>query len=265
MKLLDIKSLAKSALYYCRIYKPQGLNNEALRVPKINYLRKFISIKKTGAGNFIGLHLSLLKQREYDRCALLYSYSIEKRVNFWGYGLALIDSIKFIPTSLLNLKILEIGTGRGFSSAIFSLATDQRFESVTIDTVDILPVDKVTYWNSFSDYEGPKTRKMFNNFYHKNVNFYEGSSLSFMKNVIDQGGKYNFIFLDGSHTYFEVCKELWLALKIIEKGGVVLLDDYDKSFEGVVRAVDEFVKAGEFEVLKCYSSNIKTMVLLKSL
>ena len=51
--------------------------------------------------------------------------------------------------------------------------------------------------------------------------------------------KIDMVFLDGGHSYETVSKDLFLILKTIKKGKVIICDDYDQVNYGVKKAVDE--------------------------
>ena len=60
-------------------------------------------------------------------------------------------------------------------------------------------------------------------------------------NLLKQKGKFDYIYIDGDHTYGGVVKDLEAAHKKVAKGGVIVCDDYGNPC-GVKQAVDEFVK-----------------------
>lgn len=63
---------------------------------------------------------------------------------------------------------------------------------------------------------------------------------------------YDFVFIDGVHTYDQVKKDLESYSKIIKKGGVVACHDYHHpSFKGVTVAIDEFAKVHNLRIVQC--------------
>lgn len=58
----------------------------------------------------------------------------------------------------------------------------------------------------------------------------------FVKNGLD------FVFIDAEHDYKSCAEDIKAWLPKIRKGGVIAGHDYDGSFQGVVRAVDEAFK-----------------------
>ena len=55
-------------------------------------------------------------------------------------------------------------------------------------------------------------------------------------------GKFDYIYIDGDHTYGTVVRDLAAANKKLAKGGYIVCDDYGNPC-GVAQAVDEFRKA----------------------
>ena len=49
----------------------------------------------------------------------------------------------------------------------------------------------------------------------------------------------DFVFVDGSHAYEYVLKDSESALKMIKPGGVILFHDYNTSWPGVTKALNE--------------------------
>lgn len=58
-------------------------------------------------------------------------------------------------------------------------------------------------------------------------------------NLLKENGTFDYIYIDGDHDYQPVVKDLEAAHKKLEKGGVIVCDDYGNPC-GVKQAVDEF-------------------------
>ena len=139
------------------------------------------------------------------------------------------------------LKILEIGTSKGFSSLCMAKSLDDSKKNGKIITIDILPHDKEIYWNSISDCEGRKTRKvLLKNWKHlmdKYITYVESQKV--LKNLIL---KVNFAFLDGSHTYYDLKSEFEFTAKRQYKSDLIIIDDYDDQYKGLKKAADKCCK-----------------------
>lgn len=78
----------------------------------------------------------------------------------------------------------------------------------------------------------------------RNLSVYRGQSKAVLAKLDAIGKKFDFIFIDGDHSY-EGCKsDIKGCLKLLDPGGVISGHDFSSSFPGVVRAVKEaFPKA----------------------
>ena len=73
--------------------------------------------------------------------------------------------------------------------------------------------------------------------FRNNVHLYKGFSNSELQKI--DLSTIDMIFLDGGHSYETVSNDLFIILKRIKKGKVILCDDYDQETYGVKKAVDE--------------------------
>lgn len=71
------------------------------------------------------------------------------------------------------------------------------------------------------------------------VNLIKGFSLDVVSNYEDES--IDFCFIDGSHEYEDVKKDIEAWLPKVKKGGILSGHDYDESWQGVVKAVDELL------------------------
>lgn len=64
--------------------------------------------------------------------------------------------------------------------------------------------------------------------------------------------KFDFVFVDGLHTYEQVKKDLNNYSSIIKKGGVIACHDYNHSgYPGVSEAINEFAKQYDMKIVIC--------------
>lgn len=82
-----------------------------------------------------------------------------------------------------------------------------------------------------------------------------GSRLSLIRNLSTEAaksfnpGELDFIFIDASHDYESIKKDLESWYDKVRDGGIVSGDDYNrKAFPGVVQAVDEFFKEKKLQI-----------------
>lgn len=81
------------------------------------------------------------------------------------------------------------------------------------------------------------------------------------RTLMELEGKFDYIYIDGDHNYKGVIKDLVAAHKKLEKGGVIVCDDYGNP-GGVKRAVDEFCVKYEYK-LEQMPSNPNGGVILR--
>lgn len=133
----------------------------------------------------------------------------------------------------------EIGVFEGeFSIQINNIVTPKTLHLVDLFEGQMCSGDKdgnnIKYINLDSSYKN-LLNKFANN---SSINIFKGTSYSFYKTIPDN--YLDFIYIDGDHTYNGVCLDLEHSRNKVKSGGVISGHDYTPTFEGVIRAVDEF-------------------------
>ncbi len=130
-------------------------------------------------------------------------------------------------------RVLEIGTGRGLGS--FSLAAAaQRFGYETsIDSVDFIPDDQLQPWArqiGGRDEEPMLSRnqawRQMDDGLRSRIQVHVGSSTGVLPRLYRNGNRYNLIFVDAGHDLYSVMHDLVWSARLLEPGGVVLMDDF---------------------------------------
>lgn len=67
-----------------------------------------------------------------------------------------------------------------------------------------------------------------------------------------QGNTIRFLFIDGDHTKTGVSKDIQLFFPMLEKGSIVVFDDYFEGFPGLIEAVDELLQVQEISRIFYY-------------
>ena len=162
-------------------------------------------------------------------------------------------AIYYLIKSLDVKNVLEIGTHVGCSTVSIALALKDR-DGSKLTTVDVRDVNAGDYYNKGGQRNDLKTplqmlKKIDCDSF---VEFVTGDSLEFFSNTKE---KYDFIFLDGSHDYETVYKELPMAMNYLSDGGIILLHDYFKDYkplwpsssnviQGPFKAVTQLINEG---------------------
>jgi len=138
-----------------------------------------------------------------------------------------------MKTEGLTEQHLEIGTAAGGTlwRLMQSYPDEMRPQFVV--------VDPMTYFENQQELVKDNLRQ--HGLDAGSVDFRLGKSHELFKQALDKGEQYDFIFIDGSHKYRYVMKDLcWTRL--LRPGGVLCMHDYHASTAGVIKAADWFLK-----------------------
>jgi predicted O-methyltransferase YrrM len=58
---------------------------------------------------------------------------------------------------------------------------------------------------------------------------------------------YDMIYIDGTHKYLASLNDAKFSLKYLKEDGIIVFDDYNDSWPGVIQAVNEFVNIYKLE------------------
>ena len=172
---------------------------------------------------------------------------------------------KYIQDQNINyIKILEIGTARGFSSICMSKAIIDSKINGKISTIDIISNKNKIFWNCIDDHDGKKSRQELLNPWEKqlkNINFLTGPSSLILKKI--NYDRINFAYIDGMHDDFSVGKEFkFISMKQI-KGDFIIFDDYSTNFPDIIRFVNEIRDDEVYEIKIVSSSKHRSYAILQ--
>jgi predicted O-methyltransferase YrrM len=130
-------------------------------------------------------------------------------------------------------KVLEIGTGAGGSSLLMALAMQDANIPGEIHTIGWDP-DEANMAN---------TRKRINNWPNlaKRIKMYEGKSADLAGKF--PNGQFDFIYIDGDHSYEGVKADIKNYLPKLKPGGVIGFHDTNQEY--VQKAIREDIKFKE--------------------
>ena len=120
-------------------------------------------------------------------------------------------------------NILEIGAFEGRSTVWF------------LDNVPDCTITTIDTWIGGKDHDpnNPEINwnTVFENFTHntkgRNVHAFEATSFNALSFMIKEGkDKFDFVYVDGSHTALDVNLDLILSFKLLKTGGLIYCDDY---------------------------------------
>ena len=153
------------------------------------------------------------------------------------YFIGLYEMCKFIGYTFQgkeNLKLLEIGSYMGESTFIF--ASHLLFNE--IHCID--PFEGNEEFNDVSNRNWDEIKREFwtNTRHWDNISLHQDYSYNIHGNFEDES--FDVVYIDGSHKYEDVMKDLELYYPKVKGGGIICGHDYAAPHPEVVKAVDEF-------------------------
>jgi predicted O-methyltransferase YrrM len=135
--------------------------------------------------------------------------------------------------------IVEFGTFRGRTT--YNLALNSRQKIYTIDVGDsvgqTLDMNANIEKHEYPKYKSGELFLFAPDDIRNKIQLIIGDSRSL--NLSELYGQTGMVIVDGGHSY-EVCKsDSEKALNLVRKGGIIVWDDYDPYWPGVIKALDE--------------------------
>ena len=201
----------------------------------------------------LALHTQVVKKKSqinYQHGRILYSflrqYILENNVNY--------------------INVLEIGTARGFSSICMSKAIDDSNIGGEIITVDIIPNNKVFFWNCIDDHERPKTRLELLSKWKKELKkiiFKVGPSRFVLKKI--KMRRINFAFIDGMHDLPNVKREFNFINLRQKKNDIIIFDDVSENFPEIIEFISSLKKQKNYAIEIIQSEKYRSYAVCKKL
>lgn len=180
----------------------------------------------------------------------------------FGHKKYFLDVIDYFNNNYVKkeepIKVLEVGTYAGVS---------------LINIVKLIPnsigigIDK---WSNYIEGDALNKVEILNNMdelevessFYKNVALegltdrisgIKGDSYEVLFEMMKEGKMFDFIYIDGSHLSFDCYSDLMISWRLLEKGGLLAIDDYLYNAEGAVvnspfEGVNHFLKKHQNEI-----------------
>ena len=166
----------------------------------------------------LGLNRTKALEKIDETCRKILSTNFDENNGMFSEHLVLLSAISLKRKTVTN--ILEIGTFDGIASTLIS----NLFPNAKIVTIDLPKSDedfKNTYERSKNVNDFIKRRK-FNLLNSPNVTFKEMNSILLCKQIKNE---YDLIWIDGAHGYPIITIDIINSLRLLKKGGLILIDD----------------------------------------
>lgn len=168
--------------------------------------------------------------------------SVKRSEPCYAHGRVLYSAVRryIAHTDTEQLRIVETGTAKGFSSLCMARALEDGNAEGLIVTLDLLPHDHPMLWNSRADSQGPRSRAELLSDYRalcdRYIVFQQGDSRMQLRRL--QLPRIHVAFFDGAHGYKDVVAEGELVAARQRRGDLLIFDDYARPFPRIVAAVD---------------------------
>jgi len=161
----------------------------------------------------------------------------------WQHGRIIYSTLRYFLTKQSfdqRMVLLDIGTAKGFSACVMSHAVADAKADCSIVSVDAIDPNSRIHRNSAAELDGLKTIDEFvkgHNHPSVPMSFYGRGSTPWLNFALSGNLRVPFAFVDGKHTYDQVCYEGAALSQLQRPGDVVIFDDCQ--IEPVGRAVRE--------------------------
>ena len=134
-------------------------------------------------------------------------------------GISLINIVKLIP----NSQALGIDKWSNYNDAYYT-------ESNLFEHIESLEVEKSFYKNILVENLNDRIFGI------------KGDSKEILLNMVIQNEqKFDFIYIDGSHKCMDCYLDMFLSWRLLNKGGIFIVDDYKYNIEDKIRSPFESV------------------------
>ena len=158
--------------------------------------------------------------------------------------------------------LVEIGTARGLQSMVWAqYLVDEGIEDGRVITCDIISHDERCFKIPLEHEKLFTRRELWENIEPaENITFVHGDSDVLRQHLLHG---IDIAYIDGKHTYEYVIKDFSNIFTLMNDGSIIIFDDCDARFPGVMRAVDEIaIKVNApLELVSFYPSEYKLAIM----
>jgi len=130
-----------------------------------------------------------------------------------------------------QISIFEIGTGIGSGTVWMS-------ENLCLHPDSVIHSAGIDPQQGIDNYAKTRLEN------YNNVVFYNEYGNAVIRRL---GIMYDMIYIDGTHKYLASLNDAKFSLKYLKEDGIIVFDDYNDSWPGVIQAVNEFVNIYKLE------------------
>jgi predicted O-methyltransferase YrrM len=131
------------------------------------------------------------------------------------------------------VRVLELGTGRGFGSLCMADCAVKDFPECRIETVDRIPGNLPQGWPHEKNGQQITGNRALDEFWksefpelEKVIVRHVGHTSQVLRRLLETGKSYDFIFIDAGHDVRSVFLDLAASIALLSPGGCILMDDF---------------------------------------
>ena len=195
--------------------------------------------------NDLPLNVKVFRHLSYDIVRRIRTFDGLRTTHHWFECLE-----PFMKNKKKTVKILEIGSHEGQSTCWF---LKHIINSNSNNKIVCCDPQYVSHWGGVA-YKDIFEYNLSNHLKNSDsLELYKGLSYKYYETQSENHRQFDIIYIDGCHDYPEVSIDIKNCHNLLKKNGVIIVDDYDKTYadtktkdpskwcDGVKKAIDEFL------------------------